>query len=259
MCMNAENAEALNNVGITHVQVNSSQGCSGSYVKYQVAGEWYGFDYNGYVDTGYHDGYGGRATYSDGSSYAPPTPMYWNEGGGCGGGGTASSGGGFLKPVLPVLGMLGTSALLTHGEKSFYNTNSNTWRGKNGKLYDMNFNGNQHTGGKYKYGRRISKFFKTGNVALAFYNAYDIYTQYEAGEIDGYEAICEEVANVISQFGWYGFFFNVGWEGVQYLRSTQQYQELKFKIQYNRELRYLGETNQVNQELWDEWYKNYRP
>lgn len=111
-CMNRENAECLNAAGITHVQVNSSSGYSGSYVKYQVAGEWYGSHYNGYVDTGYHDGYGGQTTYSDGSLPTPPTPMYWNEGGGCGGGGTASSGGGFSKPVVPVVSKCNDGAQL---------------------------------------------------------------------------------------------------------------------------------------------------
>ena len=140
MCMNAENAEALNNVGITHVQVNSSQGYSGSYVQYQVAGEWYGFHYNGYVDVGYDDGYGGQTTYSDGSLPTPPTPMYWNEGGGCGGG-AASSGGGSSHPVVPVGNGDGKTTLKLY-QIPVLPKSTDSWF--NSGNYYITFNGGDH-------------------------------------------------------------------------------------------------------------------
>ena len=181
--------------------------------------------------------------------------MYWNEGGGCGGG-AASSGGGFSHPVVPV-GMLGTSALLTYGEKSFYNTNSNTWRGKNGKLYDMNFNGNQHTGGKNKFAKKMSRYFHRCNVALTTINGMYILYQHETEQIDDYELWSEEISNVLSSFGPWGIAWNIGWELGRLITETPGYQSFKYDLLYKMEVKRIGEPNEYNEHLWREWHEYY--
>ena len=47
-----------------------------------------------------------------------------------------------------------SSGLLGVGSSFFYNKTLNSWLGKNGKFYDMNFNGNQYTGGKIKFAKQ---------------------------------------------------------------------------------------------------------
>jgi len=267
MCMNSDNAQTLNELGIEWIDVAHVSGSSDYTVRWVEGNNEYSMDYSGYIDSGYH-GDGVYYPYSDGALPTPPAPMFYNcsyqgnygipVNGGNGGSacGSSSSNNSHLKHAI---GSAVAGRYLSHNEKKYYNKETTTWTGKNGKQYGFNFKGNQYIGGIYKFGRRMSRLFKIGNVSLAFGNAIYIWSQHESGEIDGYDMVCGEAANVVSQIGWFGFFFNIGWEGVQYLRDTEQYQELRFRIQYNKELRYLGEPNQINQELWEEWYKNYRP
>lgn len=63
----------------------------------------------------------------------------------------------------------GTEKVTSDYGKFLYNIKNGTWHGQNGVEYDINgpFNGNQYTGGKYRFARRNSMILKTASHSLS--------------------------------------------------------------------------------------------
>lgn len=86
-----------------------------------------------------------------------------------------------------------------------------TWTGKNGKLYDMKFNGNGYTGGKYKFAKslamKINKIAKALEILDLVIYGRDVY---ENGEFGINESVESSVKAFSILRGIYGFSFGIG-------------------------------------------------
>ena len=96
-----------------------------------------------------------------------------------------------------------------------------------------------------------------GLAAYSFgVNIYD----YQQGKINNYEFFSEEITNVISVAGReYGAAIGIGWSLGHIIANTDLYQNMKFNIYYNYWENNYGKPSDYNKELWEYFYKNYRP
>ncbi|MGC9341260.1 MAG: hypothetical protein ACP5E3_01020, partial [Bacteroidales bacterium] len=78
----------------------------------------------------------------------------------------------------PIVGTAGAIA----GEM-YYSKTYGTWMGKNFKMYQQTWGGNGATGGKLKFGKKVSTGIKIGGYGLGVWNAYKIDQQNRTGQI----------------------------------------------------------------------------
>jgi len=122
--MNAENAESLNNAGVTAVQAAYIPGHGGCYVSYQCGSNWYSFDYDGYVDCGYHESW----------NYTPSLDAYapHESSSGSSGNGVVNHGGGCCRGVTT--GATGGKYMNNHYYAHITNVVTSPNKGSNNKL-----------------------------------------------------------------------------------------------------------------------------
>ena len=139
----------------------------------------------------------------------------------------------------------------------FYSDFFQTWMGKDFKFrttIGRKSNGNQHTGGKYKFGKATSNVFKKINWGIGLYNMYDLENQHNDGKIDDYQFVSEETSNAVSTFGGViGMAWGIGWELGRAITYAEWYQKQKFEFWYNQNVKHWGAPSEYNRILWDEW------
>jgi len=81
------------------------------------------------------------------------------------------------------------------------------------KFYTRRFWGNQYTAGGQKAAKSFGKQLTRLGYVFGAWNAYDMISQYQDGEIGGGQLAAEQTSNAISTFGGiYGAAWGVGWE-----------------------------------------------
>jgi RHS repeat-associated protein len=142
----------------------------------------------------------------------------------------------------------------------FYSKTYGTWMGKNFKMYQQTWGGNGFTGGKLKFGKKVSTGFKIGGYVLGIWNAYSVNSQHSSGQITDGQMYMEQGSNVLTTVGGlYGAAWGVGWELGRAITNTGWYQEAKFNFWYNRWESQVGSPSQSNEALWYYFYQNYKP
>ena len=146
------------------------------------------------------------------------------------------------------------------GQEAYYSKNLGIWMGKDFKIRGFNFNGNGATGGRNMFGKRVSTYFKWAGWGLAAYSSYITYKDYKHENINSYEFFSEEISNVISVAGReYGAAIGIGWSLGHIITKTDSYQNMKFNSYYNKWENTYGKPSDYNKELWEYFYKNYKP
>jgi hypothetical protein len=124
---------------------------------------------------------------------------------------------------------------MTAMSETFFSQDLGTWMGKNGKIYDQKWGGNQYAGGKYKFANNFAKPFKWGSNALGIYSMYNSVTDALQGEISP-EVATEDLifggAAIYSGFwgGWANLWYNLGKEYgtmTTYLRKQEERKKYK--------------------------------
>ena len=135
-----------------------------------------------------------------------------------------------------------------------------TWFGKNGKFYDQSWGGNGYTGGKNMFANKLStKISVIGKIAGG-YNAYNIYEQYNSGEMDVPQLIFEEASNAYSTLGGaYGIAWGVGWESGRLISQQSWYQRAKFNFWRQMWEYKYGPPSDQNYMMWRYFYEDYKP
>ena len=155
------------------------------------------------------------------------------------------------------------SAGMTVGSEVFYSRDFGTWMGKDFRfrtIYGRAGNGNQYTGGKYKFGKNVSNKFKWGGNIIGAYNVYKLYDEYNSGNINDTQLVLEETSNAYSTLGGlYGVAWGVGWETGRLVTQQTWYQRAKFNFYYNYWERHVGPPSPVNIAKWEYFYNNYKP
>ncbi len=155
----------------------------------------------------------------------------------------------------PIVGTAGAIA----GEM-YYSKTYGTWMGKNFKIYQQTWGGNGATGGKLKFGKKVSTGIKIGGYGLGVWNAYKIDQQNRTGQITDGQMYMEQGSNLITTVGGlYGAAWGVGWELGRAVTNMEWYQEAKFNFWYNRWESQVGPPSQSNEALWYYFYQNYKP
>jgi RHS repeat-associated protein len=108
------------------------------------------------------------------------------------------------------LSLAGSAA--SFGQNIYYNENTGIWTDRNFKIRSTNVNGNGSTGGKLKFGSKVSSYFKIAGRGLGAYNLYGIANKAASGEMDKVEAVIEFSSGLYSTFGAYGGAWGLGWE-----------------------------------------------
>jgi RHS repeat-associated protein len=128
-----------------------------------------------------------------------------------------------------------TGTGMTAMSETFFSQDLGTWMGKNGKIYDQKWGGNQYTGGKYKFANNFAKPFKWGSNALGIYSIGNSIYQSIEGEISPAEATGDVIfgsAAIYSGFygGWANLWYNLGKEYgpmTTYLRKQEERRRYK--------------------------------
>ncbi len=142
----------------------------------------------------------------------------------------------------------------------YYSKKYDTWMGKNFKIYKQTWGGNGVTGGKNKFGKATSNRIKWGGRALGVWNAFKIQQDYASGEISTGWMLIEQGSNAASTMGGvYRAAWGFGWEIGRSVTNTEWYQEAKFNYWYNYTESQIGQPSQSNEELWNNFFKNYEP
>ena len=167
-------------------------------------------------------------------------------------GSSAQSQGGGWEPYAGTAGAIAS--------EMYYSKTYGTWMGKNFKMYQQTWGGNGYTGGKLKFGKKVSTGIKVGGYGLGIWNAYKINSQHSSGQISDGQMYMEQGSNVITTVGGlYGAAWGVGWELGRAITNTGWYQEAKFNFWYNRWESQVGAPSQSNEALWYYFYQNYKP
>lgn len=138
----------------------------------------------------------------------------------------------------------------------FYSNFFHTWLGKDFKFrttIGRKGNGNQYSGGKYKFGKKVSDIFQFGGYIVSGYSAVDLYFEKKNDEINNYQFFSEEISSLGSNVPLYGTAWSIGWEGGRAITYTSLYQKLTFMFWYNQGVKRWGAPNDLNHVLWDEW------
>lgn len=141
----------------------------------------------------------------------------------------------------------------------YYSQKYGTWMGKNYKIYKQSWGGSGITGGKNKFAKKRSKFFKRAGNAIGLYNAASHLQDYNNGKINTEKLVMEEASNLYSTFGGiYGAAWGVGWELGREITYLDCYQEFKYNLWYKQTEKKIGKPNQYNETLWMElFYKEF--
>jgi len=142
----------------------------------------------------------------------------------------------------------------------YYSEKYGTWMGKNFKMYKQTWGGNGTTGGKLKFGKKVSTGIKVGGYGLGIWNAYNIRQQNKSGQITDGQMYMEQGSNLITTMGGiYGAAWGIGWELGRAVTNTEWYQEAKFNFWYNYWERQVGAPSQSNEVFWNYFNQNYKP
>ena len=132
--------------------------------------------------------------------------------------------------------------------------------GKNYKVYQQSWSGNQYTGGKNKYGKRMSNMWKWVGRGIGAINAYDNWNEHTQGRLENDRYYIEQISNAFSTFGGpTGGAWSIGWEAGRVLTRTDWYQERKYNFFYDQWERRYGEPSSSNEWIWNYFYQNYKP
>ena len=82
---------------------------------------------------------------------------------------------------------------------------------------------------------------------------------YKQGKMNDYEYYSDQTINIVSLFGDFGAVFGIGWSLGHIIANTDLYQKMKFNFYYNYWENNYGKPSDYNKELWEYFYKNYRP
>jgi hypothetical protein len=155
----------------------------------------------------------------------------------------------------PIVGTAGAIA-----SEMYYSKKYGTWMGKNFKIYQQSWGGNGVTGGKLKFGRKVSTGIKIGGYGLGIWNAYNVRQQNKLGQISDSQLYMEQGSNFITTvFGIHGAAWGTGWELGRAVTNMEWYQEAKFNFWYNHWESRVGSPSLSNEALWYYFYQNYRP
>ena len=158
-------------------------------------------------------------------------------------------------PSLAIAGA-GSTAL----SEMYYSKTYNTWMGKNYKIYQQSWGGNQYTGGKNKYGKKMSNTWKWIGRGMGAVNAYSVWNEYRNDQINTDKFLMEQTSNVYSTFGGpTGAAWSIGWEAGRAVTNTEWYQETKFNLFYDLWERKYGKPSSSNEWIWNYFYQNYKP
>ncbi len=142
----------------------------------------------------------------------------------------------------------------------YYSKTYGTWMGKNYKIYSQDWGGNKYTGGKNKYGKKMSNYFRYLGYGIGAYSAYEIENKRINEDIGWTEWTIEQGSNAFSTLGGApGAAWGIGWEAGRAITNTEWYQELKFNFFYNLWERKYGKPSSSNDWIWNHFYKNYKP
>ncbi|MEA4974539.1 MAG: hypothetical protein VB046_02270 [Paludibacter sp.] len=148
----------------------------------------------------------------------------------------------------------------TTASEIFYSDFFGTWMGKDFKfrtIHGRTGNGNQHVGGKYKFGKAMSNVFKWVNWGVTGYNAIDLIKQRYIDEtINDYQFVSEETSNGLSVIPIWGTVWGAGWEIGRSITYTSWYQKSTFQYWYNQAIKQWGVPSEYNHLLWDQWLEN---
>lgn len=158
-------------------------------------------------------------------------------------------------PSLTIAGVGSTALSEMHYSKTY-----NTWMGKNYKIYQQSWGGNQYTGGKNKYGKKMSNYFRYLGYGIGAYSAADIHQKRINGDINWTEWSIEQSSNAFSTVGGQlGAAWSIGWEAGRAVTNTEWYQETKFNLFYDLWERKYGKPSSSNEWIWNYFYQNYKP
>jgi RHS repeat-associated core domain len=126
---------------------------------------------------------------------------------------------------------------LTSISEIYFSKDLNTWMGKDFKIRNQSWGGNQYTGGKLKFAKDLAKPFKYGTGALGVYSMYNSISDGFEGKISPTEATGDAVfgsAAIYSGFwgGWANFWYNLGKEYGPMSRSVRQKEKGKNQYPY---------------------------
>lgn len=122
---------------------------------------------------------------------------------------------------------------LSQVSESFYSERTGTWLGKNGKRYNLDWGGNQYTGGKLKFAKkmnknfgRIAKLFGLVSIGCSWYDGFE-------GKNGSTQVIMDTGFGLYSTFGglygaWTGIWYNLGKE----YGPIHRYYESRHNIKY---------------------------
>lgn len=101
--------------------------------------------------------------------------------------------------------------------ETLFSKDLGTWMGKDLKIRNQSWGGNQYTGGKYKFAENMSKPFKYGSSVLGFYDMYTSINKGWRGKISPEVAVGDVIfggASLYSGFwgGWANFWYGLGKE-----------------------------------------------
>ncbi len=104
-----------------------------------------------------------------------------------------------------------------------------TWTGKNGKLYDMSFNGSGSTGGKYKYARNSARKLEKIGRGFGYLDIVINILDVSEGQTPLTSFTVETMVDFFSMYGGiHGLAFGIGWDlGAEY-GPIQYYMEHKY-------------------------------
>lgn len=158
-------------------------------------------------------------------------------------------------PSLTIAGA-GSTAM----SEMYYSKTYGTWMGKNYKIYSQTWGGNGYTGGKNKYGKKMSNYFRYLGYGVGAYSAANIHQKRINGDIGWTEWTIEQGSNAFSTFGGQiGAAWGIGWELGRGIADSEMYQEWKFNLFYDMWERKYGKPSSSNEWIWNYFYKNYKP
>ena len=151
-------------------------------------------------------------------------------------------------------------AATTTFSELYYSKTYNTWMGKNYKVYRQTWGGNQYTGGKNKYGKRMSNYFRYLGYGIGAYSAANINQERMNGDIGWTKWSIEQTSNLFSTLGGtIGAAWGIGWEAGRAVTLSQWYQERKYNFFYDQWERRYGRPSSSNEWIWNYFYQNYKP
>jgi hypothetical protein len=99
----------------------------------------------------------------------------------------------------------------------------NSWMGKDFKLRSQDWGGNGITGGKFKFARSTSRYFKWAGALAGLYGVYDIESQYRNNQINQSQRVVEQISNGIGFIPIYGTSWSIGWGLGKYFGPSTWY------------------------------------